>query len=229
MAMNGLEKITEKILAEAGAEAARILAEAEAESRARLASYEARAKALREAAEAEADRECRELISRAKNAATVERRNALLRVRGELVDEAFETTLTQIRGQSGEARVALLTGLLCAAMQEQAEAEGLSRSLYGEEDAMAPDVYEVLFCAADRERYAEAVLEAARARLLGKIDPEKLSRMKISDKTADMEGGLILKCGDVESNCSFELLFLQLRRELEGEVSHALFDAKERL
>ena len=49
-----LEKITEKILAEAGAEAARILAEAEAESRARLASYEARAKALREAAEAEA-------------------------------------------------------------------------------------------------------------------------------------------------------------------------------
>ena len=45
---------------------------------------------------------------------------------------------------------------------------------------------------------------------------------------AAIDGGLILRYGDIESNCSLELLFAGLRRELEGEVSHALFAPKER-
>lgn len=228
MAMNGLEKITDKILAEAEAEAKRITRDAEAEAARIKAEYEGRAEELRARLTAEAERDCTDLVARAKNSATVEKRNAILRVRGELVDETFDMTLHALRTQSGEKYTALLAGLLTAAFLEQIEAEVTSRTLYGEEDAMAPARYEVLLCAADREAYGEELLSAVRTRLVGKVDRDKLDLLILSDETAAIDGGLILRCGDVESNCSLELLFAGLRRELEGEVSHALFDKKER-
>lgn len=229
MAMNGLDKITEKILAEADAEALEIEARADAQAKAIAASYAERAEAIRKTVAANAEREGIDLVNRAKNADAVKHRNAILRVRGELVDETFDATLEALRTQGGEKYVALLAGLLAAAVLEQVEAEAVSRTLYGEEDAMAPEAYEVLFSAADRETYADAVLAATRAKLAGKIDQTRVSMLKVSDKTVQINGGLILRCGDIESNCSLDLLFAGLRRELESEVSHALFDTKERL
>ena len=227
MSMNGLEKITEKILAEANAESERILADAEAERERILASYREQADAIRTRVAEEAEREGAALIAQAKNGATVQKRNAILRVRGELVDETFSLTLQGLKVRD-DRYVETLAGLLCAAFLEQMEAEEVSRTLYGEEEAMAPEQYEVLFHANDRERYAEAVLSAARTRLSGRVGAEKLSRLTVSEQAANLDSGLILRCGEVETNCSLELLFADLRRELEGEVSHALFDVKER-
>lgn len=229
MAMNGLDKITERILAEAEAEAKRIMDDAEAESARIRAEYAQRAEEIRARLTEEAEREGTYLIAHAKNGAEVEKRNALLRVRGELVDETFDVTLGAIRAQSGEKYTALLAGLLSAAFLEQIEAEITSRTLYGEEDAMAPARYEVLLSSSDREKYGAELLEAVRKSLVGKVERDKLDLLVLSDDTAAIDGGLILRCGDVESNCSFALLFAGLRRELEGEVSHALFDTKERI
>ena len=229
MAMNGLEKITDKILAEAGAESQKILAEAEEECARIRATYAEKAQAIRLRVADEAEREGIDLVSRSKNGAATQKRNALLRVRGELVDETFDMTLTALRSQSGEKYTEMLTGLLCAAFLEQMEAEITGRTLYGEEDAIAPERYEVLFNSSDRDRYGAAVLAGARLRLAAKVDAEKLEMLTLSDQTVNIDGGLILRCGEVESNCSLSLLFADLRRELEAEVSRALFDPKDRI
>ena len=229
MAMNGLEKITDKILAEAGAESQKILAEAEEECARIKATYAEKAQAIRLRVADEAEREGIDLVSRSKNGAATQKRNALLRVRGELVDETFDMTLTALRSQSGEKYTEMLTGLLCAAFLEQMEAEITGRTLYGEEDAIAPERYEVLFNSSDRDRYGAAVLAGARLKLAAKVDAEKLEMLTLSDQTVNIDGGLILRCGEVESNCSLSLLFADLRRELEAEVSRALFDPKDRI
>ena len=229
MAMNGLEKITDKILAEAGAESQKILAEAEEESARIRATYAEKAQAIRLRVADEAEREGIDLVSRSKNGAATQKRNALLRVRGELVDETFDMTLMMLKSQSGEKYTEMLTGLLCAAFLEQMEAEITGRTLYGEEDAIAPERYEVLFNSSDRDRYGAAVLAGARLKLAAKVDAEKLEMLTLSDQTVNIDGGLILRCGEVESNCSLSLLFADLRRELEAEVSRALFDPKDRI
>ena len=229
MAMNGLEKITDKILAEAGAESQKILAEAEEECARIKATYAEKAQAIRLRVADEAEREGIDLVSRSKNGAATQKRNALLRVRGELVDETFDMTLMTLKSQSGEKYTEMLTGLLCAAFLEQIEAEITGRTLYGEEDAIAPERYEVLFNSSDRDRYGAAVLAGARLRLAAKVDAEKLEMLTLSDQTVNIDGGLILRCGEVESNCSLSLLFADLRRELEAEVSRALFDPKDRI
>ena len=229
MAMNGLEKITDKILAEAGAESQKILAEAEEECARIRATYAEKAQAIRLRVADEAEREGIDLVSRSKNGAATQKRNALLRVRGELVDETFDMTLMTLKSQSGEKYTEMLTGLLCAAFLEQMEAEITGRTLYGEEDAIAPERYEVLFNSSDRDRYGAAVLAGARLRLAAKVDAEKLEMLTLSDQTVNIDGGLILRCGEVESNCSLSLLFADLRRELEAEVSRALFDPKDRI
>ncbi|MBQ8213754.1 MAG: hypothetical protein IJZ80_07070, partial [Clostridia bacterium] len=210
MAMNGLEKITDKILAEAGAESQKILAEAEEECARIRATYAEKAQAIRLRVADEAEREGIDLVSRSKNGAATQKRNALLRVRGELVDETFDMTLMALRSQSDEKYTEMLTGLLCAAFLEQMEAEITGRTLYGEEDAIAPERYEVLFNSSDRDRYGAAVLAGARLRLAAKVDAEKLEMLTLSDQTVNIDGGLILRCGEVESNCSLSLLFADL-------------------
>ena len=225
MSLNGLEKITDKILADANERAARILADAEAQSEAITAEYQARANAIKEELFEAAEREGMGQVSRAKATVATAKRNLLLATKSELIDDVFDSALDGTKKLADENYTDLLVGLLCAAMLEELEAEEKSR-LYDELDAEAPESYEVLLNERDRDRVGKAVVEGARKKLEGKADAKKLSRLTLSKQTVAIDGGLILRCGDVEANCSFSLLFAQLRQELEGDVSRALFDAR---
>ncbi|MBQ8311486.1 MAG: V-type ATP synthase subunit E [Clostridia bacterium] len=226
MAMMGLEKITDRILAEAQERADKILAEAQAESEKITADYAARAEQIRATLSSEAEREGMERVSRAKSTAATNKRNLLLQTQSELIDGVFDGAFEFVRNLDAEKYTDLLTGLLCAAFAEQMEAESVGRTLYGAEDAIDPDAYEVLLNQRDRDRYGAAVIEGARKKLGGKLSAEKLAKLKLADKAVSIDGGLILRFGEVESNCSLSLLFAQLREELEAEVGHALFDVK---
>ena len=223
--MNGLEKITDKILAEAQEKADKILADADAECARLTAEYDARAAGIREKLSAEAERAGMDYVSRAKATATNAKRNLLLQTKSDLIDEVFDSALEGTKKLTNDHYVELLAGLLAAAMLEQLESEENDKALYGEESEV-PEAYEVLLNQKDRDRVGALVIETAKKKLTGKTSGEKLSRLCLSSKTVAIDGGLILRFGAVEANCSLSLLFAQLREELEGEVSHALFDAR---
>ena len=225
MSMNGLERITEKILTEAREEAARILSSAEAECSRIREEYAARADDIRARLSAEAERTGTDMIAQAKATAATQKRNLLLETQSQLIDEVFALALSQVSQQEGESYVEILAGLLSAALVEQVEAEEISRTLYGEEDAMAPEAYEILLSARDLERYGKDVLDAVRKKLGTKLEKTTLDKLVLSKQTLNVNGGLVLRGGNIEANCSLSLLFSQLREELEAEVSHALFVA----
>lgn len=224
MSINGLNKITDRIIAEAKEEAARIIADAETECNRISAEYTARADAIREKLSAEAEREGTDLIARARSASATKKRNIMMQTQSQLLDSVFDDTFAQMRNLEEEQYTVLLIGLLCRALTEQIETEKISRTLYGEEDALAPSQYEVIMNPKDRERCGVALIDGVKKALSGKLPVQTLEKLILSDKTAAIDGGLILRCGNIESNCSFKLLFAQLREELESEVSHALFD-----
>lgn len=226
MAINGLHKITDKILSEAQEKADMILADAQAECDRINAEYAERAEKIRTDISSEAEKGGMEYVARVRSTAATSKRNLLLQTKSDLIDGVFASVLEQTRTLELEKYNEILIGLLSAALLEQIESEDISRTLYGEEEALAPECYEVLFNQRDRDRCGKAIIEGVQKHLFGKVAAEKLSRLTLSAGTAAIDGGLILRCGNIESNCSLSILFAQLREDLEAEVARALFDAR---
>lgn len=228
MSMIGLDRITDRILDDSRLEAERILSEAQADVARIRADYQGRAEEIRKTLRQDAEKEAMERIARAKSTAATQKRNFILQRKSDLVDEVFEETLQQMRTLEGEKYTSLLIGLLAACFLEQLEAEKDSRLIYGEEDAEEPEAYEVILNPRDWDRYGKAVIEGANKKLASRVPKEKLARLKLASADPSVDGGLILRCGSVETNSSFSLLFAQLREELEAEVSEALFTPRKR-
>ena len=226
MAINGLNKITDKILSEAQAKADKILADAQAECDRINAEYAERAEKIRSEISGEAEKGGMEYVARIRSTAATNKRNLLLQTKSDLIDGVFAGVLEQTRNLELQKYNEILIGLLSAALLEQIESEETSRNLYGEEDALAPEVYEVVFNQRDRDRSGKAVIEGVQKHLSGKVSVEKLARLTLANQTVNIDGGLVLRCGNVESNCSLAILFAQLREGLESEVARTLFDAR---
>ena len=219
--MTGLEKVTGKILADAEADTRAILERADAEcaeiTRRSEAEIEAEAERLRE----QNDRECQALIIRAKSSAAMAKRNVLLEARAALLDEAYAAAERQVRSMNGDQYLDLLQKMLRSAMKNQLEGEEESLRLYGEN--ISPDCYEILLNSRDRDTYGERLLTAFREGLGSKLPTAVLQKICLASETPRIDGGLILRCGPVETNCTLSMLVAENRRETETKVSRILF------
>lgn len=75
-----------------------------------------------------------------------------------------------------------------------------------------PEAGEVVFNKNDRDRLPadfKAVLE------------EK--KLKVADESAAIDGGFVLKYGEIEENCSFEALFAAEKEDLQDKIRDLLF------
>ena len=219
--MTGLEKVIGKILADAEADAKEILDKAEAECAAIRAKYEAETEAELEALREASDRECQALIVRARSSATMAKRNAVLEARAKLLDEAYAQAERQIKSMSGEQYLDMLQKMLRSALKRQLEGEEESIRLYGEN--ISPEAYEVLLNGRDRAALGEKLMTAFRGGYGAKLPAAAMSKLRLSSDTASIDGGLILRCGLVETNCSLAMLMAENRRETEAKVSRILF------
>lgn len=227
MATNGIERITGKILSEAQAKADEILAAAQAECDEIKADYETRAQNVRDRLTDAAREKGTDLVARAKSAAAMKKRNALQAQESRLIDSVFESAKEWVLSLPKEKYVDLLAGLLSAALTEQADTEAKNLALYGEESEPI-EVFEVLFNKKDRDACGKEVLDAVKKRYANsnRLPAARLEQLVLSKNTLNIEGGVVLRYGNVESNCSFEMLFGQLHRELEAEVARVLLDVR---
>ena len=74
---------------------------------------------------------------------------------------------------------------------------------------------EIILNARDRERIGKLLLAAVNA---------DGAKMTISEETRDLTGGLILRRGSIETNCSVELLVELCRGEMSAKLADVLFD-----
>ena len=198
--MNGIEKITARIEAEAVADAARISEEGAARCETVRAEGEAKAQEaywnrLREGAkssEARADRLAK--------AADMEARKSVLACKQAIVAEAFDRAEAKLRAMAGEEYVAFLAG-------QAARAASTGRE-------------EVILNAKDRAAVGEKTVKKANALLSGE---GRTGRLVLSAETGDFSGGLILKDGNITVNCTLEALMTQAREEQAARVAAELF------
>ena len=219
--MTGLEKVTGKIIADAEADARVILDRAEAECAAVKEKYAAATEAELEKLREENDRECQSLIIRARSSAAMAKRNALLEARAALLDEAYALAERQIKNLNPEQYLDLLQKMLRSALKNQLAGEEESMRLYGED--ISPAVYEVILNSRDRDTYGETLLPAFKTGYGARLPETAHAKLRMAAETAPIDGGLVLRCGPVETNCSLAMLMAENRRETEAKVSRILF------
>ena len=194
--MKGTEKIIAHIQADAEAQADAILAQAEQNCASIRAAWDQKAKDAYAEKIRVGVKANQDRLDSMERLAKMEGRKAILGVKQDLVAESFDRAAEQLVNLPEEQYVALLAKLAAEA------------SVTGEE--------EIILNARDRAAVGQKVVDAANAKLSG-------GKLTLSADTGDFKGGLILRRGSIEVNCTAELLVELRREDMAAELARVLF------
>lgn len=201
--MDGIEKITAKIAADAQAEIDALTAQAQKEAADITADFKAQAQALRQDLETKGGKIAAEREERMASVAQLDCRKAELEAKQALLDRAFDRALEKLCSLKDAEYIELLAKLIAQA------------SATGKES--------VVFSQADRARVGERAVKQVNELLAQR---KSAARLVLAEDTRPIQGGFILREGKVEVNCAFETLVRLQRTEMAGEVAKTLFGGK---
>ena len=194
--MNGIEKITARIETDAKSEIAEILREGEAKAAQIRASYQTQADLAAKAADAAGKEAAQRQAERLESAAQMEAKQMLLAAKQSCLDEAFETARQKLLSLPDGQYSDLLAKIAAKASRSGRE--------------------EIVLSAKDHKRVGAKVVEKANF-ILGN------GKLTLAGDTREMDGGLVLRDGQVEVNCAFETRLRVLREDMTAEIAAILF------
>ncbi|HZJ83268.1 MAG TPA: V-type ATP synthase subunit E family protein [Clostridia bacterium] len=197
--MNGVNRISKRILDDARAEAVRIIEEAVDRARS------LKEKEIKESQKAN-KRLQEEYVERAKErkrrmlaVAELEMRKELLSVKQDMINKAMEAVQQAILDMPKAEYRQIIVDMMIGSAQ-------------GDE--------EVFFSKADDDRLDEGVLDEVNKTLK---EQGKKGNLKLSPEKETFQGGFILKSGGVEINNSFESIIRMGRDDVESQLAGILF------
>ena len=199
--MKGTEKIIAHIRADGDAEAKKIIdaASKQAEEK-RAESFKAALSEYEKLMQA-GNAECEDILSGSRRIAEMEAKKSVLSVKQEMISAAFDAAREEIVNMPRDKYTQFL-----ARMAAEAAASGME---------------EIVLNARDKAEVGKSVCKTANELLSAKGTPGKLT---VSEDTADISGGVIVRFGGIETNCSIDALIRQRRSGLSTEVAAALFE-----
>ncbi len=227
--MNGIEKITGQIDADIQKEIDDLTAQAQAQAAEIGAGYDRQAQEQTQAILERGKRDAALRRERLGSVAQLEARKLTLSAKQEMVGRAFDLALQKLVDLPEADYIALLARLAVEASRTGRE--------------------QVIFSQKDRARYGKQVVTQANEILARRVAPklpEDLTASRagavldrvvtgasavlsgtgmltLAEEARPMAGGLILRDGRVETNCSFEVLIRLQRGALSAEVAQVLF------
>ena len=194
--MKGTEKIIAHIRADAKSQADAVLAKAEEQAAQIRADFDKQAAQVYAEKVRAGTKACQDQMDSVQRIANMEAKKSLLGVKQEMVSESFDRAVDQLVNLPEEQYVALLARLAAQA------------SVTGDE--------QIVLNARDRAAVGGKVAAAANAKLGG-------GKLTLADDTGDFKGGLILRRGNIEANCTAELLVELCRGDMAAELARVLF------
>lgn len=198
--MTGIDKIIERILSDARTEVDRIVQEGKIRCSEIAAAGEADAKNeyWRLFKKGTDDAEIRS--ERLASVAQLEAKKQVLSVKQELIAAAFERAIQNMINMPEDRSMDFLASLAVRASRTGTE--------------------EVLFPAETRDRFGKKVVEKANSML---TLSGKRAELKLSEETRGIRGGIILRDGSIEINCSLDALVDNIKNSITGDVASILF------
>lgn len=198
--MDGINKITERIAAEASEEIAALQAETAEKCNAIKEDYNSKAQDEYWKLIREGTKDCETQVKRLAGTAEMEAKKSVLTMKQEAIAHVFDVAVTRLCTLPEEKYVEFL-----ALQAANAAGTGLE---------------EIVFNARDKASCAKAVTKAANE-LLKKRG--LLPKLTISEQTGNFRGGLMVKQGDIEVNCTVEKLVELSKGELAPQLAELLF------
>ncbi len=198
--MNGIEKISNRLVADAEAEIAALNAETKETCDAIRAQYEQKAQEEYRSRMAEGAKAAEIRMQRLGSAAEMEAKKSILAFKQEMVAKAFADAAEKLANLPKEQYVKFLAAQAAAAAATGSE--------------------ELIFNARDKAAVGAEVAKAANAALAEKGIKGALT---VSGDTRDISGGVIVRQGNIEVNCAVETLVQLRRSELASQVAEILF------
>lgn len=194
------DKIVEKILSDARAEAERILESARSQAAQIREQAEREAQHQRELILAQAQQEAQSRRRAQIAAATAAARNAVLEAKRALLERVFQQVAERIQTMPAHEYKSWLLRLLLRAVET------------GEE--------EIILSPGDRQTLGEALVREANAQL---AQHGKKGALRLSMETRDLGCGFVLKGTNSEINVTLKTLLRRAQDEFEIEVAQMLF------
>ena len=148
----------------------------------------------------EGAKECEAYGQRLAGAAELEAKKSILAMKQETVARVFDKAIERLCNMPEKEYIDFL-----AKQAGESASTGLE---------------ELVFNARDKAACAKAVTKAANEILKKR---GLLPKLTISEKTGDFRGGLVVKQGDIEVNCTVEKLMEISRNDLASQVAAVLF------
>ena len=197
--MNGIEKITARILSEAETAAAGTIAEAEKKAEAVRADYGKKA-ADAYASRMEAGQNAlRTDAERTERAAGLEERSEMLAVKQKILSQTYDLAREKLLAMPREKYIDFLAG-----QASRAAVTGREEIILNERDRAV----------------GEDVKKRANALLAERSLPGELT---LSSETGNFSGGLKLRSGSVETNCTVDTMLQLSRSRLDADAAAMLF------
>ena len=196
--MSGLDKMKARILEEAESSARDILDRAGEEADRILRESGTAADAAAAEIAAGAVRDSLERKRRAGAAADMQRKQAVLAAKQEMIREVLREAYEEILGLEAERYFGLMEKLL--------------------KEYVLPEEGEICFNSRDLERMPEGFSGRIRT-----IAAEAGGSLILSETPLDTDGGFLLVYGGIEENCTLKAVFSSRREELSDQVNRMLF------
>lgn len=193
------EAITTKILEDARAQAAMTLSEAKHRADTLRRQGEAAIEQKKQESEKQADTQASQLRERMLRMAELDQKKALLTVKRQVIDQAFEDALKRMTGMTDEQKRGYIHNLVLESAQ-------------GGEELIPSSEDKALFDQTFIAKLNDSLQKAGKAPIT------------LKDESRPLGGGFVLKQGGLEINCAFRAVLGQARSALEAEVAAVLFN-----
>lgn len=198
--MDGIKNMTDKILQDGKEQATSILEDAETKIREIEKETEKISQDHIKQFKHKLQIDSEKLRMTIESNSELEKRNDLLKCKQEKIDQVFEMAGVSIQEMEPSSYIKMLVNKLL--------------------ESVVTGTEEVIFSPRDKEHVANQVISEANQEL-GKLS--RVNQLIVSDATAEIKGGFILKTEKYEMNHSIESLVDQVREALEPIVVKVLF------
>ncbi|MGI6537078.1 MAG: V-type ATP synthase subunit E [Caldicoprobacterales bacterium] len=143
------------------------------------------------------DRKALEILEKAKSAAALQKRNAVLSAKQQIIESLLKTTLDKLNNLEDEAYFQIIRKMV---------------SRY----ALSQDG-QIIFSEKDKNRFPADFEE--------KLNQDILSKggsLKISSEIRSFDGGFVLVYGDIEVNCTFTAMLASKHEILQDKINRSL-------
>lgn len=195
--MSGLEKIVSEIIAQARAEADGILSQAREQAQQILADFEKDSAQATDRIQQEATEKAVAIEAAAQSEIELRRRHRILKIKQALLAQTLDSALEQLYNLPPEGYFELLIKIVTSNAES---GEGVM-FLSSKDLARMPDNF--------AERLATYLPVGA--------------HLSVSSQSVGIDGGAILRYGNIDKNCSFKAIFDARRDEFTDKANEILF------